>query len=224
VAAPVISESPDHAAALPDYPEILNVDSNGMMGYLSIPKIAVSLPVYHGVEEAVLQVAVGHLQNTSLPIGGDSTHSVLSGHRGLPSASLFTDLDRVEAGDRFFLKSLDQTLAYEVDQILTVEPQEVSSLTITPGQDYVTLVTCTPYGINSHRLLIRGHRVPFVPQEAAIVPEGGSAPASWLLRLPTQYRHMLTGVAILSAILLLRLMVVSMSRRGEYPASEREKF
>ena len=141
------------------YESLLNVSGNGIMGYIEIPSIAVSLPVYHGVEDTVLQIAIGHIEGTSLPVGGPGTHCVVSGHRGLPSARLFTDLDQLAEGDTFFLRILDEVLTYEVDQIHIVEPQEVELLEIEDGQDLCTLVTCTPYGINSHRLLVRGHRV-----------------------------------------------------------------
>ena len=142
-----------------EYERLLDVSGMGIMGYIEIPSLKVSLPIYHGTEESVLQVAVGHLEWTSLPVGGESTHCVLSGHRGLPSAKLFTDLDRLVVGDRFRLGVLDQVLTYEVDQILIVEPQETEALLIEEGKDLCTLVTCTPYGINTHRLLVRGHRV-----------------------------------------------------------------
>ena len=142
-----------------EYERLLDVSGMGIMGYIEIPSINVSLPIYHGTEESVLQVAVGHLEWTSLPVGGESTHCVLSGHRGLPSAKLFTDPDRLVVGDRFRLGVLDQVLTYEVDQILIVEPQDTEALLIEEGKDLCTLVTCTPYGINTHRLLVRGHRV-----------------------------------------------------------------
>ena len=142
-----------------EYERLLDVSGMGIMGYIEIPSLKVSLPIYHGTEESVLQVAVGHLEWTSLPVGGESTHCVLSGHRGLPSAKLFTDLDRLVVGDRFRLGVLDQVLTYEVDQILIVEPQDTEALLIGEGEDLCTLVTCTPYGINTHRLLVRGHRV-----------------------------------------------------------------
>ena len=129
------------------------------MGYVEIPEINCSLPIYHGTEESVLQIAVGHIEWSSLPVGGESSHCVISGHRGLPSAKLFTNLDKLVVGDTFLFRVLDETLTYEVDQILIVEPQEVSALTIREGEDLCTLVTCTPYGINTHRLLVRGHRV-----------------------------------------------------------------
>ena len=141
------------------YESLLNVGGNGIIGYIEIAKIGCSLPIYHGTDEGVLQIAVGHIEGTSLPTGGESTHCVVSGHRGLPSAKLFTDLDKLIAGDTFVLRVLDETLTYEVDQILIVEPHELGALQIEEGKDYCTLVTCTPYGINTHRLLVRGHRV-----------------------------------------------------------------
>ena len=141
------------------YNQLLNVGGNGIMGYIEIPSIGVTLPVYHGTSESVLQVAVGHLEWTSLPVGGESSHCVVSGHRGLPSAKLFTDLDKLAEGDVFIFRILDEILTYEVDQILIVEPDQTDALQIQQGQDLCTLVTCTPYGINSHRLLVRGHRV-----------------------------------------------------------------
>lgn len=140
------------------YEALLNVAGNGVMGYIEIKKLGVSLPIYHGTSDAVLQIAVGHLDQTSMPTGGPSTHCVLSGHRGLPSAKLFTDLDKMQEGDTFVLRILDETLTCAVDQIRIVEPSEMDDLRIAEGQDYCTLVTCTPYGINSHRMLVRGVR------------------------------------------------------------------
>lgn len=149
---------PGSGYALPEnYMDCLNI--NGVMGYIEIPKIGVRLPIYHGTSEKVLQEGVGHIESTALPIGGDFTHAILTGHRGLPSAKLFTDLDQLTVGDTFVLRVLDETLTYEVDQIHIVEPEDVSLLEIEDGQDLCTLVTCTPYGINSHRLLVRGHRI-----------------------------------------------------------------
>ena len=142
-----------------EYESMLNVSDNGIMGYIEIPSIKVSLPIYHGVDEGILQVAIGHIEGSSLPVGGKGSHCVISGHRGLPSAKLFTDLDQLAEGDIFMLRVLDETLTYEVDQILIVEPSDMSSLEFDEEKDYCTLVTCTPYGINSHRLLVRGHRV-----------------------------------------------------------------
>lgn len=141
------------------YDSLLNVSGLGIMGYIEIPEINCSLPIYHGTDESVLQIAVGHISWSSLPTGGESTHCVLSGHRGLPSAKLFTNLDKLTEGSTFMLRVLDEVLTYEVDQILTVLPDEVDALLIVEGEDLCTLVTCTPYGINSHRLLVRGHRI-----------------------------------------------------------------
>lgn len=145
--------------SLTEYNDVLNVSGNGMMGYITIPKISQELPVYHGTSDTVLSVAVGHLEGTSLPVGGESTHSVVSAHRGLPTAVLFTHLDRMEVGDIFYFTILDRTITYEVDQIRIVEPNDSSLIRITEGKDYCTLLTCTPYGINTQRLLVRGHQV-----------------------------------------------------------------
>ena len=150
------------------YDRTLNINGTGVMGYVEIPSIKCSLPIYHGTNDAVLQVAVGHLEWTSLPVGGESSHCVVSGHRGLPSAKLFTDLDKLAIGDLFTLRVLDEILTYEVDQILVVLPSETGALQIEEGQDLCTLVTCTPYGINSHRLLVRGHRVENVAQSQSV--------------------------------------------------------
>lgn len=142
-----------------EYQSILNVDGNGIMGYIDIPKISVSLPLYHGTGEDVLQIAVGHVEGSSLPVGGIGTHTVLSGHRGLPSAKLFTDLDQLEKGDIFQITILDEVLTYQIDQIHIVLPNEMEDLAIDESKDLATLVTCTPYGVNSHRMLVRGHRI-----------------------------------------------------------------
>jgi len=150
------------------YDQELNVTGNGIMGFIEIPSIDVSLPIYHGTSETVLQVAVGHIEWSSLPTGGESTHCVVSGHRGLPSAKLFTDLDKLAVGDYFMMNILDQVLTYQVDQIRIVEPQETKDLLIQEGKDLCTLVTCTPYGVNSHRMLVRGHRVDNL-EEAQVV-------------------------------------------------------
>ena len=150
------------------YNGLLSVESGGIMGYIEIPAIDVHLPIYHGTSNAVLQTGVGHIEGSSLPVGGPSTHTIVSGHRGLPSAKLFTDLDQLQVGDLFMLYVLDETLTYEVDQILIVEPDDLSSLAIVDGMDYCTLVTCTPYGINTHRLLVRGHRVDNVASASTV--------------------------------------------------------
>ncbi|HAT4314012.1 TPA: class C sortase [Clostridium perfringens] len=144
-----------------EYKKILDVTGTGIMAYVEIPKIDVLLPIYHGTDEAVLQIAIGHVPGSSLPVGGKSTHSVISGHRGLPSAKLFTDLDKLEKGDIFFINVLDETLAYKVDMIDIINPDEIEKLEIEEGKDYCTLVTCTPYGVNSHRLIVRGHRTDY---------------------------------------------------------------
>ena len=141
------------------YDETLDVSGTGIMGYITIPKISGELPIYHGTDEGVLQVAAGHLEGSSLPVGGAGTHAVISAHRGLPSAKLFTNLDELEVGDRFTITVLNRVLTYEVDQISIVLPTEIDQLLPTEGMDYVTLMTCTPYGINTHRLLVRGKRV-----------------------------------------------------------------
>lgn len=141
------------------YKSLLDIGGNGIMGYIEIPMIDVMLPIYHGTKESVLQIAVGHLDWTSLPVGGAGSHCVLSGHRGLPSARLFTDLDKLKVGDVFMLHVLNEILTYKIDQILIVEPQDTDPLLIEPGKDLCTLITCTPYGINSHRMLVRGHRI-----------------------------------------------------------------
>lgn len=153
------------------YDSLLNFDGTGNMGYINIPKINVELPIYHGTSDSVLQTSIGHLEETSLPVGGESTHTVLSGHRGLPSAKLFTDLDQLSEGDTFTLNILNQTLTYEVDQIRIVEPTDLSDLQIVDGQDLCTLVTCTPYGINTHRLLVRGHRIANQNGEAQVIAD-----------------------------------------------------
>ena len=144
---------------LTHYEDVLNVSGTGVMGFITIPKIGIELPIYHSIRSEVLNIACGHLEGTSLPIGGESTHCVLSAHRGLPHAKLFTDLDKLELGDTFQITVLDQTITYQVDQIKVVRPDEVNDVEIIAGQDLCTLLTCTPYGINSHRLLVRGTRI-----------------------------------------------------------------
>ncbi len=153
--------SPDEDA---DYLSQLSLSADGVMAYIRIPRISVDLPIFHGTSAEVLEQGVGHLQGSALPVGGADTHCVLSAHRGLPSAALFTDLDMLQLGDHFYIYVLDRVLAYEVDQILTVEPDHTQDLDVVPGEDLVTLVTCTPYGVNTHRLLVRGHRVEYTQQ------------------------------------------------------------
>lgn len=153
------------------YENTLRLNDAGMMGHIKIPKINVELPIYHGTEEKVLQTGIGHFQGTSFPVGGESTHAVLTGHRGLPSKMLFTDLDKMELGDVFYINALGKTMAYEVDQILTVLPEDTKELSIISGKDYATLVTCTPYAVNTHRLLVRGHAIPYEESDKLIVEE-----------------------------------------------------
>ena len=149
------------------YMDALNIAGDEVMGIVEIPKINIKLPIYHTTDEEVLKQAAGHLEGSSLPVGGESTHAVISAHRGLPSASLFTDLDQLKKGDHFLIHVLNENLCYEVDKISVVKPEETSSLAVEEGQDLVTLLTCTPYGVNTERLLVRGHRVPYVEQEVA---------------------------------------------------------
>ncbi len=163
------------------YHQLLNLDGNGVMGYIEIPSLSVSLPVYHTVGEDILQVAVGHLDWSDLPVGGQGTHCVLSGHRGLPSAKLFTDLDDLRVGDTFMLRILDNLLTYEVDKILIVEPHQVDDLRREPEQDLCTLVTCTPYGVNTHRLLVRGHRVENTPEAEVVRVTANAVPLDPLI-------------------------------------------
>lgn len=165
------------------YESLLDVSGTGIMGYIEVPKIDCSLPIYHGTDEGALQIAIGHLEGSSLPVGGKSTHCVLSGHRGLPSARLFTDLDQMEEGDIFVLNVLGRKLAYEVDQIKVVLPDEMSDLEIVHGKDLCTLVTCTPYGINTHRLLVRGHRTKYIEETVVRVQKEAEKKETgiWLL-------------------------------------------
>ena len=165
------------------YESLLDVSGTGIMGYIEVPKIDCSLPIYHGTDEGALQIAIGHLEGSSLPVGGKSTHCVLSGHRGLPSARLFTDLDQMEEGDVFVLNVLGRKLAYEVDQIKVVLPDEMSDLEIVQGKDLCTLVTCTPYGINTHRLLVRGHRTKYIEETVVRVQKEAEKKETgiWLL-------------------------------------------
>ena len=149
----------------PVYMNTLNIAGDEMMGSVEIPKIDIKIPIYHTTEEEVLNKGAGHLEGSSLPVGGANTHAVISAHRGLPSASLFTDLDQLKEGDHFLIHVLNETLCYEVDKISVVEPEDTSALAVEDGQDLVTLLTCTPYGVNTERLLVRGHRVPYVEEE-----------------------------------------------------------
>ena len=190
-----------------EYETMLNLTGSGIMGYIEIPKISCSLPIYHGTDEAVLQIAVGHIEGTSLPTGGAGTHTVLSGHRGLPSARLFTDLDQMEEGDLFVIRVLDRVMTYMVDQILIVLPEEMDGLAIDPKEDYCTLVTCTPYGINSHRLLVRGKRTDNVEMEQIIKVVSDA----------TQIKPILVAPVLAAPMLLILLiwMMISTSRKQQ---------
>lgn len=181
------------------YNTLLNMDGSGLMGYLRIPKINEELPIYHGTKEQVLQKGIGHFMGSSLPIGGESSHCVLTGHRGLPSARLFTDLDELQIGDVFYLKILHQTMAYEVDQVLTVVPSETKELQIVDGQDYVTLVTCTPYAVNTHRLLVRGKRIPYEEAIALVANEIDTS-----IKIPFEIKMLLLGFGCLSCMLFMK--------------------
>lgn len=199
---------PGSGYALPDnYLQVLNTD--GIMGRLTIPKIGVDLPIYHGSSEESLQKGVGHIESTSLPIGGEYRHAVLTGHRGLPNAELFTRLDELTVGDTFYIHVLDRTLAYQVDQITTVEPDELENLRAVPGEDYVTLVTCTPYGVNTHRLLVRGTRVPYTPGEEETAD---AAPTVSILGGRTNTRYFFLG-AFFGLVALLELLLVGWAVR-----------
>lgn len=188
------------------YESLLDISGTGIMGYIEVPKIDCSLPIYHGTDEGALQIAIGHLEGSSLPVGGKSTHCVLSGHRGLPSARLFTDLDQMEEGDIFILNILGRKLAYEVDQIRVVLPEEMSDLEIEEGKDLCTLVTCTPYGINTHRLLVRGHRTEYVEKKVAEEKKE-------VQTKKTDIRLMIAGGAGVLILLIIIIVIVIKRRR-----------
>lgn len=191
------------------YWDLLKLNETDPMGFLEIPRLDVILPFYHGTDESVLQSAIGHLENTSLPIGGESTHAVFSGHRGLPDTTLFTDLDKMEIGDQFYITVLGETLAYEVDQILTVEPDEVEALMVVEGEDYVTLLTCTPYGINTHRLLVRGTRIPY-EEEAELMFQESS---NWLSGIGRQDLYILIAVSVIITFYIILLIIWLVKKR-----------
>ncbi len=201
-----------------EYWKVLNIAGDGVMGYLSIPKINIKLSIYHGTAEDVLQTGVGHLNGTKLPIGGEGTHSVLSAHRGLPSARLFTDIDQMGRGDKFYIHILDETLAYEVDQVLNMVDNDdmdtlQSALQIEEGKDQVTLFTCTPYGVNSHRLLVRGTRVPYNGEE-----EVESTPVDTMLKTVQNYYmlYLLLGLSVTAlVILVMRAVLKPKKKAGE---------
>lgn len=196
-----------------DYYNILNIGNDNIIGYIKIPKINVSLPIYHGTSEDVLKRGVGHLQNTSFPIGGEGTHAVLSGHTGLSSAKLFTDLDKLEEGELFFIEVLGEKLAYKIDQIKIVEPSETSDLVIKSGEDYVTLVTCTPYGINSHRLLVRGTRIPYTEdvEKEAKNEENSKVKSTWR---DEYFKALAVGLGGLSILAVIFIIIVLIKKKG----------
>lgn len=201
------------------YMSCLNIADDGMMGMVEIPKININLPLYHTTEKSVLEKAVGHLEGSSLPAGGENTHSVVSAHRGLPSATLFTDLDKMEEGDHFLMHILDDILCYEVDQITVVKPDETESLAVVEGEDLVTLLTCTPYGVNTDRLLVRGHRVPYVPEEIEKAPAlgGTSLHTNYLL-------WVIVGLAVTTVfILILHRREVKLRRDRHRKRSKRDE-
>ena len=191
------------------YPTLLNVDGNGVMGYVEIPSIGGTLPLYHTVDEEILQVAVGHVEWSDLPVGGEGTHCVLSGHRGLPSAKLFTDLDDLRIGDLFMLRILDSLLTYEVDQILIVDPDDTDDLRQVQGQDLCTLVTCTPYGVNTHRLLVRGHRVENTPETEVVRVTANAVPLDPMI--------VAVIVAVPMMAVALTVLIVSANRSEKRP-------
>ena len=193
------------------YESLLDVSGTGIMGYIEIPKIACSLHVYHGTDEGALQIAIGHLEGSSLPVGGKSSHCVLSGHRGLPSARLFTDLDQMEEGDTFILNILGHKLAYEVDQIKVVLPEEMSDLEIQEGKDLCTLVTCTPYGINTHRLLVRGHRVKYAETKVQEQKE--------VSKSKTDSRLVIAGAVV--GVVVLFILIFAVRRRRKHRNQQR---
>ncbi len=193
------------------YENVLNVARNGIMGYIEIPKISVSLVIYHSMEENLLQKGIGHMEGTALPIGGESTHSVLAGHTGLPSAKLLTNLDHLNLGDTFTIHVLDETLVYQIDDISVVEPHEVSKIGVVNGKDYVTLVTCTPYGVNSHRLLVRGVRL----DEKSLSGHGNILVQNDILNVELKY--LLTGslIGIVVIYLIIRKVKKSVKKGGK---------
>ncbi|MEE1304446.1 MAG: class C sortase [Agathobacter sp.] len=192
------------------YMSCLNLTGDGIMGKVKIPKIGVNLPIFHTTAEDVLEIGAGHLEGSTLPVGGKGTHSVISAHRGLPTASLFTDLDKLEIGDNFFIEVLNGTLAYEVDQILVVEPEETESLAVVEGEDLVTLLTCTPYGMNTQRLMVRGHRVPYSPD----MIEEGEAPLGAYSFHTNYVFWVVVGLLITGAFILLLYLLDKKRRKS----------
>lgn len=201
-----------------EYESLLDLTGTGIMGYVQIPSIDVNLPVYHGTEESVLQVAVGHIAGSSLPVGGEGSHCVLSGHRGLPTARLFTDLDDMGMGDLFTVSALDEVFTYEVDQIRIVLPEEVDELGIVPGKDFCTLVTCTPYGVNTHRMLVRGHRIDNLDKKAVVVVTAEAQ------RIPSYYVIPAVGIPLLFVSLVIMLAVSGRRRHRKTGEELLEEF
>ena len=196
--------------SLPPYEDLLNLANNGIMGYIMIPAINIDLPIYHGTTGAAMEKGAGHMEGTSLPVGGIGTHAVISAHSGMASAKLFTDLDKLELGDMFFITVCNQKLAYEVDNIAVVEPTDIDLIRIDTQQDYVTLLTCTPYGVNTHRLLVRGHRVEMAEEAIAEVEEKAKPEGStWIEKYE---QGILIGIAIFLGLLLIALLVYFIKR------------
>lgn len=207
-------------ADLPPYEDLLNLANNGIMGYIMIPAINIDLPIYHGTTGAAMEKGAGHMEGTSLPVGGIGTHAVISAHSGMASAKLFTDLDKLKLGDMFFITVCNQKLAYEVDNIAVVEPTDIDLIRIDTQQDYVTLLTCTPYGVNTHRLLVRGHRVEMAEEAIAEVEEKAEPAAStWIEKYE---QGILIGVAIFLGLLLIALLVY-FTKRLKQRKDEKEK-
>ena len=200
------------------YYDTLDVNGNGMMGYITIEKIKVQLPIYHGTSDQVLNNAVGHVEGSSLPVGGESTHTVLSAHRGLPSAKLFTNLDKLEIGDTFVIKILDRTITYKIDQILVVVPQKIDDLYVEKGKDMCTLITCTPYGINTHRLLVRGVRTVNAEEEKVVNVITEAYQIDPLIVTPAVAAPML---GILLVVLLVKSGKSKKSKKDKKPESEK---
>lgn len=197
-------------ADLPPYEDLLNLANNGIMGYIEIPTINIDLPIYHGTTGAAMEKGAGHMEGTSLPVGGIGTHAVISAHSGMASAKLFTDLDKLELGDMFFITVCNRKLAYEVDNIAVVEPTDIDLIRIDTQQDYVTLLTCTPYGVNTHRLLVRGHRVEMAEEAIAEVEEKAKPEGStWIEKYE---QGILIGIAIFLGLLLIALLVYFIKR------------
>lgn len=190
-----------------EYNKMLKIKGTDVMGYISIPKIHVKLPMYHGTDEAILQTSIGHLEQTSLPVGGKSSHCSVSGHRGLPSARLFTDLDRLKEGDTWTMTILNETVTYEADQIRIVEPEDLSNLGIEKKKDFCTLITCTPYGVNTHRLLIRGHRIPNADGDANLTADA--------IQIEPKYIAPFLSIPILIALFIIMMITTRKARRME---------